>query len=67
MTLIHRATFVAVAFVDFAVVAAAAGVIDYYRPTYRLKPYSNPGPTCLYCSEEPKRETKSVGHRQTIQ
>jgi len=66
-TLIHLATFVAVAFVDFAIVAAVAGAIDYYRPTYRPKPYSNPDPTCLYCSEEPKREIKSVEHRQTIQ
>lgn len=52
-TLIHLATFVAVAFVDFAIVAAAAGVIDYYHPTYRPKPYSNPDPTCPHCSEEP--------------
>ena len=66
-TLIHQTTSVAVAFVDFAIVAAAAAVIDYYHPTYRPKPYNNPDPTCLYCSEEPKRETKSVGHRQTIQ
>jgi hypothetical protein len=75
VTWTHRVTFVAVAFADVVVVevgvaaaaAAAVGLIDYYHPAYRPRPYSNPDPTCPCYSEELKQEIKSAEHPQTIQ